>query len=133
MLESVLPKWGYWLADCSYVYVMVGFGSQAQENELLARPEAVVGHTIQAFLFENRLKETALAALPSARLATLHDFILILPVTDSVFDEAQTGFASVPDSQHQEFWKLSDALVQIAEELSRVTRVAYIETEYHGG
>lgn len=89
-----------------------------------------MSHSLQALI----LTEPIDGALPpAAHPVRLHGALVLLPVTDELFDEAVARYGGEGDSHDEVFWKFSPALCALAVSLVEDRPYAYIETDYFGG
>lgn len=92
-----------------------------------------MSHMIAAFVAERPAAEAVARAIGGAPIFRLrHDAFLVVPVTDDAFDAV---FAARGESEpvNPEFWRLTQALAEIANECSAHGAIAYVETDYFGG
>lgn len=93
-----------------------------------------MGHVISTFIAKRRTAAALARALGNAPVYKLnHGELLIVPVTDDAFDAVVIAKGeSAPAGT--EFWRLTEALMEIAAEVSaNYGPVAYAETDYFGG
>lgn len=92
-----------------------------------------MGHAITAFVAEPRTLKRLSRVLADADIYTLRsERLLILPVTDEVFDRA-VSLKGMSDPVSADFWGLTHALAALASESATHSAIAYIETDYFGG
>lgn len=89
-----------------------------------------MGHSLQALI----LRAPVEGAVPAtAHLVRLSEDLVLLPVTDELFDDAVARFGGGGDNHEAVFWKFSPALCALAMSLVGDRMYAYIETDYFGG
>jgi hypothetical protein len=92
-----------------------------------------MGHVIATFIAKRRAAAALSRALGDAPVYKLsHPELLAVPVGDDAFDAAviAKGESALAGS---EFWRLTEALMEIARECSVHGPIAYGETDYFGG
>lgn len=90
-------------------------------------------HVIATFIAKRRAAAALSRAMGDAPAYKLsHPELLLVPVSDDAFDTlvASKG-ASEPAGP--EFWRLTEALMELARECSEYGPIAYGETDYFGG
>lgn len=93
-----------------------------------------MGHVIATFVAKRHAAAALSRALADAPVYKLnHAELLIVPVSDDAFDAVVIAKGeSAPAGT--EFWRLTEALMDIAAEVSaNFGPVAYVETDYFGG
>jgi hypothetical protein len=93
-----------------------------------------MGHVIATFIAKRRAARALSQALGDAPVYKLsHGELLVIPVSDDAFDAVVVAKGeSAPAGT--EFWRLTEALMEIAAEVSaNYGPVAYAETDYFGG
>lgn len=93
-----------------------------------------MGHVIATFVAKRQAAAALSRALGNAPIYKLsHPELLLVPVGDDAFDAAVIAKGeSAPAGT--EFWRLTEALMEIAAEVSaNFGPIAYAETDYFGG
>lgn len=90
-----------------------------------------MSYTIQGFILRESSFPSIQAMLPYKNicLATLKEGMLLIPLTDELYDEIHV--CAVNDIEG--FDCLTDTLLELLSELSREMDIGYIEAEYFGG
>ncbi len=93
-----------------------------------------MGHVIATFVAKRRAAAALSRALGNAPVFKLnHPELLLVPVNDDAFDTVIIAKGESPPAG-TEFWRLTEALMEIAAEVSAdYGPVAYAETDYFGG
>ena len=92
-----------------------------------------MAHNIQAFISSLDCLENAASKLKKAHVVSLPQGFAMLPVLDTLRQEAATIYPSQETESFAEFYDLTDSVAQLGAQMSQQTPVAYIETEYWGG
>jgi hypothetical protein len=87
-----------------------------------------MGHSIAGFVARKEVLREGTRYLRQAAIASLEQGFGFLPATDELDDQLGGG-----DSPYEVFWRLTDGLARLGAEMSRLGRVAYVETDYFGG
>jgi hypothetical protein len=93
-----------------------------------------MGHVISTFIAKRHAAAALSRALGNAPVYKLnHAELLVIPVSDDAFDAVLIAKGeSAPAGS--EFWRLTEALMEIAAEISAAHGpIAYAETDYFGG
>ena len=93
-----------------------------------------MGHVIATFIAKRQAAAALSRALGNAPVYKLnHAELLVVPISDDAFDAAVIAKGeSAPAGT--EFWRLTEALMEIAAEVSaNFGPIAYAETDYFGG
>ena len=90
-------------------------------------------HVIATFIAKRRAAAALSHALGGAPVYKLnHPEFLVVPVSDDAFD-ALVASKGASEPAGPEFWRLTDALMELARECSVYGPIAYGETDYFGG
>ena len=92
-----------------------------------------MAHNIQAFISLLDCLEKEASKLETAHIVSLPQGFAMLPVTDTLRQEAATIYPSQEIQPFEEFYDLTDSVARLGAQMSRHTPVTYIETEYWGG
>ena len=92
-----------------------------------------MGHHLEALIVPSDATVMAEAALPHTRPVALAEGLFVVPILNVTFDELRERYPDASDPMGPDFWKLSGPIVTVAEQLSHVGAVAYVETDYFGG
>ena len=88
---------------------------------------------IATFIAKRRAAAALSRAMGNAPIYQLnHAELLLVPVGDDAFD-AVVAASGLSDLAGPEFWRLTEALMEIARESSVHGPIAYAETDYFGG
>ncbi len=92
-----------------------------------------MSHAIQALLVTTSCAAAAARDLPHTRPILIGQGIHLVPIVDATFDALRERFPNLKDPGEPEFWRLSGPVAHVAQALSALGPVAYIETDYFGG
>lgn len=117
----------------SEVDLYVETSHAAAKTRLIAPPERAMGHRIAAFVAERPAAQAVARAIGGVPLFRLrHQAFLVVPVTNDAFDAVLVAKGE-SEPVNPEFWRLTHALAEIANECSVYGAIAYVETDYFGG
>ncbi|MEU9497739.1 hypothetical protein [Streptomyces sp. NPDC048196] len=88
-----------------------------------------MGYDLQAVIAEGEVLRAMARDLPAARLASIGQGLLLMPMTDVLFDSVSDG----SDVGALGFWRLPVGFDAALAEWSAGGPVAYVEAEYFGG
>ncbi|WP_406335812.1 hypothetical protein [Streptomyces sp. NBC_00203] len=88
-----------------------------------------MGYDLQAVIAGGEVLRAASRDLPAARLAPLGQGLLLMPMTDVLFDSVANG----GDAATLGFWRLPGGFEKTLADWSTAGPVAYMEAEYFGG
>ncbi|MDQ1051935.1 hypothetical protein [Streptomyces sp. V4I2] len=88
-----------------------------------------MGYDLQAVIAGREVLRAASRDLPVARLASLGQGLLLMPMTDALFDSVADGSDAGPLG----FWRLPGGFEKTLADWSTAGPVAYVEAEYFGG
>lgn len=90
-------------------------------------------HVIATFVARRRAAKALSSAMGGAPIYKLnHGELLLVPVGDDAFD-AVVAARGASEAVGPEFWRLTEALMEVARECSEQGPIAYAETDYFGG
>jgi hypothetical protein len=89
-----------------------------------------MSYTLEAVISSAALLTTATRDLTTARLVQLRQGLVMLPMTDELFDEVRNPAAG---PEPRVFWKLPAGFDRTLQAWSAAGPVAYVEAEYFGG
>jgi hypothetical protein len=92
-----------------------------------------MSHTVQLFIARKAIFENIIRALNQAHLILLPQGFAMIANTDEFFDEITNHQQSKMSAEFEVFYKLSEALISWAENVSKKGPIAYFETDYFGG
>src|SRR5262245_14863569 len=88
-----------------------------------------MGYTLEAFVGRRALSDAAHSLEPVVVTVPLPQGFVLVPLTDELHD----SFPLSTTTPYREFYKLSPALAEWAQTLSRREAIAYLEAEVFGG
>lgn len=92
-----------------------------------------MGHTLEALIIPSEATVMAKAMLRHTHPVPLAQGLFLVPILAATFDELRERFPDVIDPVEPDLWKFSGPIALIAERLSHLGAVAYVETDYFGG
>lgn len=88
-----------------------------------------MGYQLQAVIAGDELLRAVSQDVPGARVAALHQGLLLMPMTDEVFDAVTDGSSGGALG----FWRLPGGFEGLLAQWSAAGPVAYVEADYFGG